>query len=358
MIEDHNLNISEQVYRDLEIPSYSMLASISKQGVDVVKGEKMSLNLKFGSLVDHLCFEPHKVNDIYYQGASPKLPTKNVKDICDIILNNTTAKPGESQVTESALGRRRVAKVTTNLKDYKGQVIAAASALKIYKAYSEEKLMDAVMTGQEYFKDRLESRGKVLIKPEMWALANEAAKTLQFHAFTGKYFNHKTPGVKIYYQFKFDTKVNNRRVKGMLDCLIVNHNAKVIIPVDLKTGEEAAIHFPQIMLGHRYYIQGGLYREALKNIVDTDFDLTGYTVNPFEFVYLSKMNVQKPMIFEMPETLHQAALNGFTDRYGNEHRGIYELIEDYYDCVDNGFCDYVSDVHLKKGRTIMDNLIQ
>ena len=359
MIEDHNLKLTEQQYRDLEIPSYSMLASISKQGVDIVKGEKVSFDFKFGSLVDCLCFEPHKVADIYYQGASPKPPTKNVKDICDIILDGITSKPGQIQQSESALGRRRSAKVTTNLLDYKGQIIAAAAKLKVYKNYTEEKLMDSVVIpGQEYFKDKLESRGKVLIKPEMWALANEAAKTLQTHKFTGKYFNHRTPGVQIIYQYKFDTKVNGRRVKGMLDCLIVNHNAKVIIPVDLKTGEEPAIHFPQLLLGYRYYIQGALYKEALESIVDSDFDLAGYVVKNFEFVFLSKQNIWKPLIYIMPDELHQAALDGFVDRYGNEHRGVWELLEDYYDCVDNGFCDYISPVEMNKGRILMDNLIQ
>jgi len=359
MIEDHNLKIPEQDYRDLPLPSYSMLAAISKQGVDVIQGDKASFDLKFGSLVDHLCFEPHKVKDIYYQGASPKPPTKNVKDICDIVLEKITEKPGQTQEIESALGRRKQAKITNKLVDYKDTIKAAAASLGIYKNYDENKLMSAVIgPGQEYFKDRLEARGKVLIKPEMWALANQAAVTLQQHPFTGKYFNHRTAGIQIIYQYKFDTKVNNRRVKGMLDCLIVNHNAKLIIPIDLKTGEEAGIHFPQLVLGYRYYIQGALYREALKSIVDIDFDLTGYTVKEFEFVYLSKMNIGKPLIFIMPEELHQAALNGFEDRYGNEHRGVYELIEDYYDCVENGFCDYISDVTLNKGRIIMDNLIR
>ena len=358
MIEDHNLKISEQDYRDLELPSYSMLASISKQGIDVVKGEKVGFDFKFGSLVDCLCFEPHKVDDIFYAGSSPKPPTKNVKDICDILLSDIDAKPGQTQIQESALGRRKVAKITTDLIDYKTQIISAAASLGVYKNYTEEKLMESVSVGQEYFKDRLECRGKILIKPEMWAIANAAAITLQSHRFTGKYFNHKTAGIQILYQYKFDTKVNGRRVKGMLDCLIINHNAKVIIPVDLKTGEEAAQHFPQLLLGYRYYIQGALYREALKSIVDLDFDLTGYVVNPFEFVYLSKMNINKPLIFVMPEELHDAALNGFVDRYGNDHRGVWELIEDYYDCVDNGFCDYISDTELNKGRLLMSDLIK
>ena len=64
-IQDHNLKLTEQQYRDLELPSYSMLSSIDKQGIDVVGGVKQKFDLKYGSLVDMMCFEPHKVEDTF-----------------------------------------------------------------------------------------------------------------------------------------------------------------------------------------------------------------------------------------------------------------------------------------------------
>ena len=85
-IQDHNLDLAEQQYRDLDLPSYSMLASIDKQGVDVVGGVKQNFNLKFGSLVDMMCFEPHRVDEVFYQASSVKPPTLNVKKICDLLL--------------------------------------------------------------------------------------------------------------------------------------------------------------------------------------------------------------------------------------------------------------------------------
>ena len=359
MIEDHNLKLTESQYRDLEIPSYSMLSSIEKQGVDVIKGVKTSFNLKFGSLVDVLCFEPNRVNELFYRGASVKPPTSTHKKVVDEVIAIITSTKGQTQ-SSGLLGRKRgKVAITDDLSKYKREIVNSATKNKVLSTYSDDKKFDTIVASSSaYFKDKITSRGKMLIKPEMWALAAETAKTLQTHVFTAKYFNHRTPGVDIYYQFKFDTKVNGRRVKGMLDCLIINHNAKIIIPVDLKTGESAVKDFPMLYTMHRYYIQGALYREALKSIVDLDFDLAGYKVNPFEFVYISKANPYKPMIFIADDNMHQAALDGFTDRYGYKFRGVYELLEEYYGCVDDGFCDYTEDEEKAKGRIIMDDVVK
>jgi hypothetical protein len=354
-IQDHNLKLTEQEYRDLELPSYSMCASIDKQGLDVVGGVKQGFNLKFGSLVDMMCFEPHKVDDTFYKGVSAKPPTTNVKNICDLILQGLDGKEGQIAEGITPLGRRKSKKITSKIEDYKSEIISSAAKLKPYKNYSEQKLLDTVTAaGKEYFKDKIKCRGKILIKPEMWLQCANTAATLIQHPFTAKYFAQNVKGIEIIYQYKFDQVVNGRRCKGMLDCLVINHNAKLIIPVDLKTGESPCKDFPMLYTGHRYYVQGGLYREALKSIVDNDFELMGYTVKEFEFVYISKLNPNRPMRFLVSEDMHQAALNGFTDRYGFEYRGVYDLLDDYYFSVENNNTDYRQSEHDTKGLITMD----
>lgn len=354
-INDHNLKLTEQQYRDLVLPSYSMLASIDKQGVDVVGGVKQGFNLKFGSLVDMMCFEPHKVDDTFYKGVSAKPPTTNVKNICDLILKSLDGPVGKIADDITPLGKRKKMKITNKLPDYTSDIIANAGKLKVYKSYSKQKLIDTVVNaGSEYFKDKITSRGKILIKPEMWLHASHTAATLISHPYTAKYFAQNVPGIEIIYQYKFDQVVNGRRCKGMLDCLVVNHKAKVIIPVDLKTGESPCKDFPMLYTSHRYYVQGALYREALKSIVDNDFELMGYTVKEFEFVYISKLNPNKPMRFLVEEDMHQAALHGFTDRYGYAYRGVYDLLEDYYFSVENNNAEYTQEELDSKGLVSMD----
>jgi len=327
-----------------------MLAAIDKQGLDVVGGVKQSFNLKFGSLVDMMCFEPHRVDDVFYQGSAVKPPTANVKKICDLVLEKLDGDKGDTVQVIGPLGKRRNRKITSNIKDYEDEIMQASVKLDIYKKYTIEKLMSTVCSaGSEYFKDKIVSKGKNFIKPENLKHAAHTAATLITHPYTAKYFAQNVPGIEIIYQYKFDTVVNGFRCKGMLDALVVNHNAKLIFPVDLKTGESPCKDFPILFTAHRYYIQGALYREALMSIVDKDFELMDYVVKPFEFVYISKLNPNRPMKFEVDEDMHKASLNGFQDVYGYRYNGVYDLLKDYYFSKENNNSEYTEDEIKNKG---------
>lgn len=361
MIEDHNLSMSEGNYRDLDIPSYSMLSSISKQGLDVVGGVKQSFNLKFGSLVDCMCFEPERVDELFYKGVASKPPTTNVKVIVDALLSSISEVRKNK---ESGPFVRKTTKKSLSLSSYGQQILLGAKSLGVYKSYNDAKIVSTVVAaGSAYFQDKMKSQGKNMIKPDMWDHAAVTANTLITHPFTAKYFAKGLKDVQIFYQYKFDTKVkckigtagSYRRVKGMLDCLVVNHKHKLILPIDLKTGESPCKEFPILYTMHRYYIQGALYREALMSIVDIDFDLSGYTVKEFEFVYISKLNPNRPMRFLVSEDMHQLALNGFTDRHGVAYEGVYELIESYYYSKENDNADYTQEQIDNDGLMIMNS---
>jgi len=359
MIQDHDLNIPIEEYRDLELPSYSMIASISKHGVDVVNGIKTGgFVLKFGSLVDDMCFEPLTLSSKYYAGDSPKNPTTNVKNIIDALLETIDAPIGSVNNTQGLLGGKRAQTVTDNLDDYHQQICDIADSLGVYKSYTTSKKIQTVKeAGQEYFKDRLNARGKILIKPEMWALAYETAQTLITHDFSSKYFDQTQQGIELIYQYKFIAEVRGLKCKGMLDCVRIDHNEKKIYPVDLKTGESPAEKFNEVILIHKYYIQGALYKEALMNIVANDPDLKGYTVEDFEFLYISKMNPYKPVVWVMPEELHFHAMNGFTDVFGYVHRGVGDLLDDYYNCKEGRYCEYLQEVYENEGRIMLDGIV-
>lgn len=353
MIEDHNLKMSEADYRALEIPSYSMLSSISKQGLDVVGGVKQSFNLKFGSLVDCMCFEPDRVDELFYKGVASKPPTSNVKTIVDALLSVVLKRENPK---ENGPFVRKTIKKSISLSAYGQQIILAAKSLGVYKSYNDAKIVSTVVAaGSAYFQDKMKSQGKNMIKPDMWDHATATANTLLSHRFTAKYFAKGLKDVQIFYQYKFDTQVGGRRVKGMLDCLVVNHKHKLILPIDLKTGESPCKEFPILYTMHRYYIQGALYREALMTIVENDFDLTDYTVKEFEFVYISKLNPNRPMRFLVSEDMHELAMNGFTDRHGVAYEGVCELMDSYYYSKNNNDAEYTQDQMDNEGLVIMNS---
>lgn len=355
MIGDHNLKISEKEYRDIELPSYSMLSTISKEGVDIINAKKSSgLILKFGSLVDDLCFDTDKVVSKYYLATSIKNPTPNVKNIVDYVMSKMksggTSNFGmlkKKTLNTSAVG-------VSDLRSHTAGILLAAKHLGIYATYPEAKVLKTVIDGgSKYFKDCLDSDGKVLIKKEMWDKAMESCITLSTHQFSKSYFE-KAKDIELIYQYKFEATINGRRTKGMLDILKIDHGTKTIYPVDLKTGELPVSKFPEIMLMYGYYIQAALYRQAIINIVKDDFDLEGYKVAPFEFLYLSKGNVTKPLVYVFSEKMHESALVGFTDRYGTKHKGVHSLLKEYYDCKEGKYCNYTEEEHNSKGKIEFD----
>jgi len=341
MISDCNIQISEQEYRDLDYPSYSLLSSISKQGLDVLSGVKTNFfQLKFGSLVDDMCFEPSKLSN-YYRGKADSVITGNPKKIIDIVLDKVAIKGSK-----------------TVLDAHSNKIVSSARKLNVYAKYSDQKVLDTILVDKNrvYFADKLNSMGKIHIKDEMWQMAEEAANTLKTHDFTRVYFD-KNDGMELIYQYKFVVNLYGTNVKGMLDCLVIDHENKTIYPVDLKTGESPADMFDEVMLLHKYYLQASLYRLAMLEIVRQDVDLAGYTVSNFEFVYLSKLNVYKPTIWVVPDDLYQAGLDGFTDRFGFKHKGIKELLRLYNDYIDNGNL-YEKEVFNNEGRRFLSNLIK
>ena len=340
MINDNNISISEKEYRELDYPSYSLLSSISKQGIDVLSGVKTSMfQLKFGSLVDDMCFEPSKLSN-YYRGTRAAMTAGNPKKIIDLVLENCI-QGGE-----------------TELNYYDDEIISAARKLGVYGKYDDAKILKTILIekNEDYFADKLNSIGKVHIKDEMWRMAKEAANTLKTHDFTRVYFE-KNDGMELIYQYKFVVNILGTNVKGMLDCLVIDHESKTIYPVDLKTGESPANMFDEVMLLHKYYLQASLYRLAIKSIVDSDPDLIGYTVSNFEFVYLSKMNIYKPTIWVVPDSLYQAGLDGFVDRFGFKHKGVKELLSVYNDYQDNQVM-YEREVFNNEGRRFLSGLIR
>lgn len=358
MIGDHNLQISEQEYRDLELPSYSMLSGISKGGIDIMAGTKNSIFvLKFGSLVDDMCFDTTKVKTKYHLAGALKSPTPNVKGIVDQVIAAVLAGENESSSFNIVKKKKMnsLSTVALDLNNYGDTIMLAAKMNNVYQSYTREKVISTVVSaGQAYFQDALTSRGKILIKKEMWDKAIDTSMTLATHQFSKSYFDIE-PGIELFYQYKFVTEVKGRRTKGMLDILKVDHNTKTIYPVDLKTGEMPVSKFPEIMLMYGYYIQAGLYRESIMSIVESDPDLNDYTVAPFEFLYISKENASKPLVYVVTERMHQASLVGFTDRYGTKHKGIIPLLKEYYDCKEGMFCQYTEEEYDQDGKIPFDD---
>jgi hypothetical protein len=78
--------------------------------------------------------------------------------------------------------------------------------------------------------------------------------------------------------------------------LIVNHDRKIIIPIDLKTSSMLEYDFPKKYLENRYDLQSRLYCRILKNIIKDDSYFKDFKIGDFRFMVINKNN-RLPLVF-------------------------------------------------------------
>lgn len=171
------------------------------------------------------------------------------------------------------------------------------------------------------------SKGKTIV-PD-WEKVSQSAYALKTNKYTKDFFNSEDPNIEVSYQFafEFDKELNGKKVKMkcMLDSVIIDHAAKLITPVDLKTTSKPYSSFKYSALQYRYDLQAEIYRAGINAYTENNEVLKDYAVNQFFFVVSSKEDVDNPQVFLMdPDTF----------RYNNRFKrdkinGVNAILENY-----------------------------
>lgn len=137
---------------------------------------------------------------------------------------------------------------------------------------------------------------------------------------------------------------NKIRIKVILDKVLINHAAKTVKIVDLKTMSDKVHTFPFSIKNYKYYIQDWLYVKAVENCEQ----FKGYKVDGVEFVVVS-FNDYKVAKFRISQQDKYALAHGYKDLYGNRHRGILHLLKDLNWHLENNLWEYEREVYESKG---------
>jgi hypothetical protein len=105
----------------------------------------------------------------------------------------------------------------------------------------------------------------------------------------------------------------------------IDHKLKTIRLVDLKTGQGPSDEFLSSFIKYRYYFQEAVYMLACETIAK-ELKLEDYKFLPFQFLYIGRSE-QVPVIFDVSQKWHDAALNGFTTTSGYKYKGLNETLE-------------------------------
>ena len=295
------LEISEEEYRGLNMPSSSLLKSLDEYGPSILKYPKKydSEDIIFGDLVDCLLLTPEMV-DVKFYSRTIKKPTAQTLQLANHVIAN-------------------LQKLTVE------NILAEIDTLNLWKniVNTDKKIaqFDTPLFW-EYLKAVKEAEGKIVVSPEVYDEALQAVQILKTHEKTANIFKSNTSEA----QCKFKLFYKDTWIKVMLDKINFDHENKIIYPFDLKCTGVRQKSFRYIFYKLKYYLQGALYRFAVNWWAQEYYP--EYQVADFKFIVYSRAN-KYPFIWNMPDELYTGGLYGFEDYKGQKCKGVHELLKDY-----------------------------
>ena len=281
-LKDYSLNIPDKQYHDDPAWSYSVIARYAKDGFNAMATlhdkTTPTPSMEFGSLFDSIL-------------------TKGKKTLDEYVISDTCPPPAEKGVLDHLL-------TMTDVPFYDIPSFTLEQAWADVE-YQKKWGYDAKFKHTEEYRDYYESRrtGKKVVSKADWDDAVEMAKIFRNNPYLSTIFGTKSSDKKEFlYQTQYKTTMTlpdgrEVEVKIMPDLLVVDHEEKTILPVDLKTSSVPGFDFAENFLRFRYDIQSSLYSDVLEKIMWEDEQYAEYTLLPYLFTDISRSD-KVPVTFE------------------------------------------------------------
>ena len=284
-------DIPTDKYHEHYALSYSTIAKFEREGFSKLGSlfdRESSPSLTFGSLVDELITgDEVSFNTQFVVGEFPKLEPKvetAVQKLCEVYgnLHNSIFDIAEQEM------------------------IPVLDECDFYGSWGAEKRMAKVLTNDagKYYRLVRESKDKQIVDKNTYDEAVACVKALRTAPASAGFFSPSNDKLEKYYQLKFITELDGVEFRCMADLLVVSHEQKVIIPVDLKTMWEDETQFCQSFRKWRYDIQARLYWRIIRHVMDQDEYYKDFELKDWQFICVSK-GTKRPLRWGFSKTQDQ-----------------------------------------------------
>ena len=109
--------------------------------------------------------------------------------------------------------------------------------------------------------------------------------------------------------------------------IIVDHQEKIIYPIDLKTSGHAEEDFEQSFITWRYFIQAQLYSYILKQVISKDEYFKDFKIAHYSFIVINRYTLA-PLVWRYKNNFSEIPFIYEGKEYRNWRSILIEL--DYY----------------------------
>lgn len=154
------------------------------------------------------------------------------------------------------------------------------------------------------------ANGRTIVSTKTYRDVMKAINSLKMSDATKFYFepnNMFDNNIERFYQLKFKASFNDVDYRCMADEIIVIHDKKIIVPIDLKTSSHAEWDFYQSFIDWKYMIQARLYARILEDNIKKDDYFKDFTITPYKFIVVNKRTLT-PLVWNYEDTFKMGTL--------------------------------------------------
>lgn len=286
---DISWHISEEEYREDKALSFSTLSRFRRTGFNGLKNlfDKIeSPSLTFGSAVDSIITGGKEEFDKRFLVAEFPSVRDSIAAIVKSLFHDFKDE-------------------FPSLKSIPDSIVIDYAARNNFQSNWRPETRGKVIKeeGHEYYRLLYISEDKTIISTDIYQEICNSVDALKNSTSTRWYFQPDNPwdNIQRFYQLKFKATLNGVTYRCMADELIVNHNDKTIIPVDLKTSSKPEWDFYKSFIEWDYQIQARLYWRIIRAVLDKDPMYKDYKLLDWRFIVVCK-NTLKPLVWEFNKT--------------------------------------------------------
>lgn len=275
-------DVSESEYRKDPAYNYSLLAKFNRVGfnkLNTLFDKVETPSLSFGSAVDDLL-----------TGGIETFQSDFIISDCKV------TDSGISIAKELSLAFKNQYKKFSDIPQDLVSLCAQKVGFWENSKWDKTRYSQVLKTGdiEEYYR-LLNNTTKTIINKQTYEDAKACVQALKVSPASKQFFKDNylsDPNLNRYYQLKFKGRLGPDQLefRCMADAILVDHEEKVIYPIDLKTTGHPECDFYKSFFTWSYWIQAKLYWALINQAVQNSEDFKDYKVEDYTFIVINRYN--------------------------------------------------------------------